>query len=972
MEPVWLEGRQNESCVSNSDCDLATDAAAIGGRARRRQSGFFRAPLVVAGFLAFVLISVLPGQATTTSPFDQSAIDDAMSQPMKAFGPDSTGPHGDTPSVVHSAQAFFFLALVAHYDPSSTSTGGASVANQVLAIFRFYVAGGHEPACSNPLYGWGDGPVGQGLLLIKKTPALWNALTPTEQGKADLLMSALAIAGNWGFNDQNNFTTGLGGGGNFRKTNNPNFVQSYIGIELACSIYFGGAAGCNNVFSSFDFNTFTAQLTAAGFSNITASWNITGATAMNGAVKAAFVYGGVPLSDPNGIYYQEAVVMSNAMYNNTVADNACSGAAHIVSGTSPELGLLGEAHEFNSTDSSGCRSDALYTYEGWMGSIEGRTALQVFGLWGEPCADQSHVSTVETQMNVGSTDLIYKLHQGYVGISLAGSRTITDGATDLPVGKGYLYIHNIWDKLINTGNTRADFTISATPATQTVTAGNSTTYTVTIGALNNFNGSVALSASGLPTGASAGFNPATINGAGTSTLTITTTGATPAGSSTITITGTDCASHSTTATLVVNSSGGGTTTTVSSNHNPSVFGQSVTFTATVSPGGATGTVQFKDGVTNLGSAVTLTSGTATFTTSSLAVGSHSITAVYSGDSNFTTSTGSLPMQTVNQAASSTSVSSSVNPSVFGQAVTFTATVSASPPGAGTPTGTVQFKDGVTNLGSAAALTSGTATFMTSSLAVGAHSITAVYSGDSNFTTSTGSLPTQTVNKANTGTVVSSSLNPSNSGQAVTFTAAVTASGPGSGTPTGTATFFDGASNIGSGALDGAGHATFTTSILSIGGHSITAQYGGDSGFNGSTSPILTQTVNSVAGFDIAVSSLTHQPTISSFGGRLVFTATIANNGSAPANSVVFTESFTGKLMIAAAVSSVGSCTITAQVSCPLGTVNNGSPVTITVTLVPLPLGRSVQATATVTPTDGNPGNNSATDNAVVRFRPFVN
>src|SRR5260370_35719667 len=110
--------------------------------------------------------------------------------------------------------------------------------------------------------------------------------------------------------------------------------------------------------------------------------------------------------------------MSNAMYNNTVADNACSGAAQIVSGTSPELGLLGEAHEFNSTDRSGCRSDALYTYEGWMGSIEGRTTLQGFGLWGEPCPDQSHVSTVESQLTVGSTDFIYKIHKGYVAISL--------------------------------------------------------------------------------------------------------------------------------------------------------------------------------------------------------------------------------------------------------------------------------------------------------------------------------------------------------------------------------------------------------------------------------------------------------------------------------------------------------------------------------------------------------------------------
>src|SRR5207248_2984662 len=94
-------------------------------------------------------------------------------------------------------------------------------------------------------------------------------------------------------------------------------------------------------------------------------------------------------------------------------------------------------------------------------------------------------------------------------------------------------------------------------------------------------------------------------------------------------------------------------------------------------------------------------------------------------------------------ADSTVVSSSTNPSVSGQSVTFTAAVTATASGAGTPTGTVTFKDGATTLGSGT-LSGGSATFSTSALAAGTHTITAVYSGDSTFAPSTSSALTQTV------------------------------------------------------------------------------------------------------------------------------------------------------------------------------------------------------------------------------------
>ena len=201
----------------------------------------------------------------------------------------------------------------------------------------------------------------------------------------------------------------------------------------------------------------------------------------------------------------------------------------------------------------------------------------------------------------------------------------------------------------------------------------------------------------------------------------------------------------------------------------------------------------------------------------------------------TTTTTTLPGTT-------TGVTSSHNQSVSGQSVTFTATVKARSTGAGTPTGTVTFKDGPSILGTGTLDGSGQARFTISTLAVGSHAITASYGGDATFTGSTSSALTQTVKKASTATSVSSSANPSLSGQSVTFTATVKAKSPGAGTPTGTVTFKDGSSTLGTGTLDGSGQAMFTISTLAVGSHSITARYGGDASFNGSTSSRLTQAV----------------------------------------------------------------------------------------------------------------------------------
>jgi len=185
-----------------------------------------------------------------------------------------------------------------------------------------------------------------------------------------------------------------------------------------------------------------------------------------------------------------------------------------------------------------------------------------------------------------------------------------------------------------------------------------------------------------------------------------------------------------------------TKTVVTTSGSPSFVGQAVTFTATVKwtygtvPDGEL--VTFYDGTTAIGTRSTA-SGVATFTTSSLTAKTHYIKATYAGDAKFMLSSGTVK-QVVEKYPTTTSLTSSLNPSHFGQAVTFTAHVTSTGPA---PTGSVKFLDGTLAIGSKT-LSGGIAKLTKSTLAVGTHSITAHYNGDAASSTSTSAVVNQVV------------------------------------------------------------------------------------------------------------------------------------------------------------------------------------------------------------------------------------
>ncbi len=270
-------------------------------------------------------------------------------------------------------------------------------------------------------------------------------------------------------------------------------------------------------------------------------------------------------------------------------------------------------------------------------------------------------------------------------------------------------------------------------------------------------------------------------------------------------------------------------------------------------------------------------------------------------------------------ATSTTLNSTPNPSVFGQTVTLTATVAPVVADPLRPTGTVTFRDGTTTLGSVP-LVNGSASIVTSALAAGAHSLTASYSGDLEFSASTSAVRTQTVNPGQTTSTLTSTPNPSTAGQAVTLSTTVTAVAPAVGIPTGTVTFRDGATALATVTLVN-GSASLVTSTLTTGNHSLTAVYNGSQNFLTSTSPTVTQVVNSQT-----TTSLTAPPNPSVFGQAVTLTAVVspvAPGTGVPTGTVTFRDGATvlatvtlanGSASFVTSTLAVGSHSLTAAYS----------------------------------------------------------
>jgi hypothetical protein len=353
--------------------------------------------------------------------------------------------------VLISGKALNYLALVAFHDSKNQHP---EVAAKVVEQLRYVISGGKEPCCRGVIAGWADNPLAQSIALAKFTKSVWGKLTKDEIKKLDLLMSSMAIAGNYCHNSQNSITRGLYQAFDWRKGWNPNHVEGYVGVMAAAWIYFGGSEAVNSIFRDFNYDDYMRKLESNGFVNIRSCWSASGKTLMETGgtdagggttkgVKMPFRYSS--LSGYGELDYDPFLLyrdLAARMYKFQVTSTGCDGACYILDGTkSPYEGQNGMCYEFNTVDASGCRSSVGYCFEGWWNDVLTAATLQSFGLIPEGAEKQDIIA----RRDVGSGDLMYKLQHGYRDHKNGKS---SDASEKNVIGLGYPFIKDVYLKML--------------------------------------------------------------------------------------------------------------------------------------------------------------------------------------------------------------------------------------------------------------------------------------------------------------------------------------------------------------------------------------------------------------------------------------------------------------------------------------------------------------------------------------------
>ncbi|HEY4357691.1 MAG TPA: Ig-like domain repeat protein [Acidobacteriaceae bacterium] len=328
-----------------------------------------------------------------------------------------------------------------------------------------------------------------------------------------------------------------------------------------------------------------------------------------------------------------------------------------------------------------------------------------------------------------------------------------------------------------------------------------------------------------------------------------------------------------------------TTTTLTATPTSVPPGTAVLLTATVVQGsGSTvppGTVTFLDGSTALGTGTLSAAGMATLSTSTLAAGAHSITATYAGSATFSSSVSTVQTVTVTAPlVPSIAFTLSTNSATPGTNVTLAATFTGS---GATPTGTVMFMDGSAILVTATLDPSGTASFSSTTFALGTHALSVKYAGDTVYGPLQSPPQTLTVSTIATTTTLTGAPAYAKAGITVILTATIVQAS-GTTVPSGTITFLDGATVLGAGTLSASGVATLSTDTLSVGTHSVTASYAGTAIFSGSVSNPQTVTVTTPLAPALV---LTLSQTSPFPGDNVTLTATLTGSGPTPTGTIMF-------------------------------------------------------------------------------------
>lgn len=420
----------------------------------------------LAPFARADAIPATPPPASSLIPFPAPLLDRALDEPAPRWKFTPGKRYHELPHVF----ALQLLALSAHFDPLH-SAGDSTLAAAVAAKIRSFLVSQpdedgntREPEALGGLGGWSHNSAAQILLLAKRTPAIWDALSPEERRRSDLLMHALAVAGHFTLDDDNNFGVLLDGVAPSYKGWNPNIVEGYVDVMIATSLYFG-ADELNAFFRSFDFDAFVSDLRDANFLNIARCWTHTP------AIRELLMAGGtfhVPGGDPNGItfggttgrgvgvrndftYFGYTLAQPWELYRTQADRQFCKIVRTVVTicgdnrtrllqrasqaTLSPYEGQMGMCAEYEATDWDGVRSSSAYAYEGSMLQLSVAATLRALGEW----HDDASGASITQRMGVGIGDLMFKAREGYRGWSLGQERIVWLEKDMQPLGSDYIF-----------------------------------------------------------------------------------------------------------------------------------------------------------------------------------------------------------------------------------------------------------------------------------------------------------------------------------------------------------------------------------------------------------------------------------------------------------------------------------------------------------------------------------------------------
>lgn len=440
--------------------------------------------------------------------FTQAAIDEAAELAAKPVGwPQYDNGAGlDASPNSYPAEkctnALYYLALAVRYneldgdaDPLYASNG-MLCKDAVTELLEFFLRGGNEPMAS-PGPHWGHAVMSSALLLIKNTDVIYDSLSQDTRDRMDWMMRAMAVACNWGYNEANNYSSGLDLHGNFGKYWNMNFQNSYLTVMVNAAMYFG-REDLDNMLVEFDYDTYMDKFREYKFINVIYAWETAGKVLMETGVAAdgenprtVASYGGntvgdgddpagtgkgvkqrfrfedtlnggtISLADEDFIQKLFAYQVASTYRYEVKSENGKPGdkdycyilgdylgevenpetgemEKRYTARTSPFEGRLGMFTELNASDSHGKRCCLVYPYDSFEILTTLYTNMKLFGGWDSSTQD---MQALDEQIYVGNEDYIFRAEYGHRGWASGGPALEYEWSEEY---RGNLFIKDIW------------------------------------------------------------------------------------------------------------------------------------------------------------------------------------------------------------------------------------------------------------------------------------------------------------------------------------------------------------------------------------------------------------------------------------------------------------------------------------------------------------------------------------------------